>query len=131
MTALVRLIRFISLATLVTLLGIVTGCGPSTPTLPKDVGTTTTVDLPESNPPVLTQAVADRIKPGMSQDEVLAILQDAAPDTPSAKSSVEAAVTQGKLNNIRYDLTISQGKRKLVLAFRDNKLAEKTQDGLE
>jgi hypothetical protein len=124
-------LRFIPPAALVAWLGVVAGCGRSTPVSSKDVGTTTTVGLPESDPPVLTQAVADRIKPGMSQDEALAILQDAARDTPSAKSSVEAAVTQGKLNNIRYDLTISQGKRKLVLAFRDNKLADKNQEGLE
>jgi len=87
--------------------------------------------LPESDPPVLSKAVAGRIKPGMSQKEVLSVLQDAARDTPTAKSQIEATVLQGKLNSIRYDLTVIQGKRKLVLAFKDNKLVDKTQEGLE
>jgi hypothetical protein len=112
-------------------LPLVAGCEQSSPTLPKDVGTTTTVGLPEGDPPVLTKAVSDRIKPGMPQQEVLAILQDAARGTPAAKTSVDAAVTQGRLNNIRYDLTLTQGNRKLVLSFRDNKLSDKKQEGLE
>ena len=51
--------------------------------------------------------------------------------TPTAKSSVDAAVTQGKLNDIRYDLTITQGPRKLVLSFKDRKLVEVKQHGME
>lgn len=86
--------------------------------------------LPESDSPALTQAVADRIQPGMSQDEVLAMLQDVAQGTPSAKTSLEHARRQGS-NNIRYVLTINQGKRKLVLTFQDDKLADKNQEGLE
>ena len=105
------------------------GCGKDA--LPKDVGTSATVGLPESQLPVLTKAIADRMRPGLSQDEALTILQDAALDTPSAKSSVEAAVVQGKLNSIRFDLTITQGPRKLVLAFKDGKLVDKTQEGME
>jgi hypothetical protein len=123
--------RGILVVSLVAWLLPVAGCARSTPAPPKDVGTTATVGLPESDPPVLSRAVADRIRPGMSQEDVLAVLQDAARETPSAKSSVEAAVTQGKMNTIRYDLTVTQGKRKLVLAFRDNKLVEKAQEGLE
>lgn len=114
----------ISLPTLV-------GCQPSAPTLSKDAGTTATLGLPESDPPVLTKAVVERIKPGMSQDEVLGILQDAASNTPTAKSSLEPVITQSKLNTIRYDLTITQGKRKLVLAFNNAKLTEKKQEDLE
>lgn len=123
--------RFVVLACLLAWLSVVAGCGPSTPTLPQDVGTTATVGLPESDPPVLSKAVAQGIKSGMSQDDVLSILQEAARDTPSAKSSVETAVTLCKLNTIRYDLTVTQGERKLVLAFRDNKLMDKAQEGLE
>jgi hypothetical protein len=86
-----------------------------------------TIVLPESNPPVLTQAVADRIKQGMSRDEVLAILRGAARDTPPAKASLEGVVIgQGTFN-----IAISQGKRKLVLVFRDSKLADKNPEGLQ
>jgi hypothetical protein len=131
MAALVRILRFIGVIAMVVLLGTVAGCTRSASTLPKDAGTTAEVVLPESNPPVLTLAVAERIKPGMPQDEVLAILQDAARDDPSIKSMVDVTVTQGKLNHFRYDLTISQEKRKLTLAFRNNKLAEKNQEGWE
>jgi hypothetical protein len=131
MTALVRLVRFLPLAAMVALLGVIAGCTQRAPAPSKDAGTTSQLGLPESDPPVLTRAAADRIKPGMSQDEALAILQDAARNTPSAKSSIDTAVTQGKLNNIRYDLTIRQGKRKLVMNFRDGKLVDKTQEGLE
>lgn len=116
---------------LASLLATLVGCQQSPPTVSKETGTTAEVGLPESDPPVLFKAVADRIKPGMSQEEALAILQDAGKNTPSARSSLETIVTQGKLNTIRYDLTISQGKRKLVLAFRDGKLVEKKQEGLE
>lgn len=107
------------------------GCQPSAPTLSKEAGTTAAVELPESDPPVLTKAVAERIKPGMSQEEVLGILQKAGSNTPTAKSSLEVVGTQGKLNTIRYVLTVTQGKRKLVLAFKNAKLAEKKQEGLE
>jgi len=57
------------------------GCGQSTPDLPKDVGTSAEIGLPETDPPVLSKEVAGRIKPGMSQEEALAILQDAARNT--------------------------------------------------
>ena len=106
------------------------GCGQGTPSLPKEAGTTAEVMFPESDPPVLSPAVADSIKPGMSWEEVLGILQEAARDTPAAKSQLEPVAAQGKLNSLRYDLTVAQGKRKLVLRFRDGKLAEKTQEGL-
>ncbi len=109
----------------------VAGCERTSPAPSKDVGTTTTVVLPESDPPVLSKLVADRLKSGMPQEEALVVLQDAARSTPSARSSVEAVVAQGKLNNIRYDLTVTQGKRKLVLAFRDNKLVEMKEEGLK
>jgi hypothetical protein len=106
------------------------GCGQGTPSLPKGAGTTAEVMFPESDPPVLSPAVADRIKPGMSWEEVLGILQDAARDTPAAKSNLDPVAALGKLNSLRFDLTVTQGKRKLVLRFRDGKLAEKTQEGL-
>jgi hypothetical protein len=89
------------------------------------------VGLPDSDPPVLTKAVADRIKPGMSQEEVLGMLQEAGKHTTTAGSLLDNMVTQGKANPVRYDLTVTQGKRKLVLAFRDAKLLEKKQAGLE
>jgi len=110
------------------LLPLATGC---TPAVPKDLGTTTKLDLPDSEPPVLSKAVADRIHVGMSQEEVLSLLQGAALAMPSAKSSMEAIILQGKLNSIRYDLTVAQGKRKLFLAFKDNKLVDKSQEGLQ
>ena len=71
------------------------------------------------------------MQPGLSQDESLSILQDAVRGTLTAKSSVDAAVTQGKLNDIRYDLTVTQGTRKLVLTFKDRKLADVKQQGME
>ena len=116
------------------------GCGTDTPVPPSDsgapvppgkAGTTSTVELPESTPPLLTKAVADRIRQGMTQGEVLGILLDASRDTPTAKPLVELASTQSKLNPIRYDLTIVQAGRRLVLAFRSEKLAEKTLEGLD
>jgi hypothetical protein len=107
------------------------GCGQNASTLPSNAGTTAKLELPESDPPVLTKAIADRIRPGMSQEEVLALLRDAARDTPSAKSSLETIYTQGKLNNVRYDLTLTQGKRKLVLAFKSDALTDKKQEGFE
>ena len=121
--------KLIPLTTLFALFLALVGCGQTT--LPKESGTSTTVGLPESDPPVLTKAVADRMQPGLSQDESLSILQDAARGTPTAKSSVDAAVTQGKLNDIRYDLTITQGPRKLVLSFKDHKLVDVKQQGME
>jgi hypothetical protein len=121
--------RLSLLRTLVVVLLAMSGCEKNA--LPKDVGTSATVGLPEGQPPVLTKTLADRLRPGLSQVEALTILQDAALETPSAKSSVEAAVVQGKLNSIRYDLTITQGLRKLVLVFKDGKLVDKTQEGME
>jgi hypothetical protein len=105
------------------------GCGSDRPAFTG--GTTSEVQLPESDPPVLTKAVADRIRTGMAQEEVLAILRDAARETPAAKSSLELAYTQGKLNTVRYDLTLAQGRRRLVLAFKSATLAEKTVEGLD
>jgi hypothetical protein len=96
-----------------------------------DVGTATTLQLPESEPAVLTKDIADRIQVGMSQEQALSILQAAARDIPSAKSTVDVVVTQGKLNNVRFDLTVIQGKRKLALAFKNGKLVDKMQDGLD
>lgn len=109
------------------------GCGQPAPAPPlsKEVGTTATVGLPASDPPVLSRTLAERIKPGMTQDAVLSILQDAASATPSAKSMIDAAATQARLNNLRYDLTVMQGKHKLVLGFREQKLAEMRQEGFE
>jgi hypothetical protein len=40
-------------------------------------------------------------------------------------------IDQSKMNDFRYDLTVLQGKRKIVLAFRNKKLTDKTQEGLE
>jgi hypothetical protein len=126
-------LRLVALPPATLLVGLfsLVGCGPDTPPPASDVGTTAMVQLPESTPPVLTKAVGDRIRQGMTQEEVFAILRDASRDTPSAKSSIETAFTQAKLNTIRYDLTITQGKRRLVLAFRAEKLAEKKLDGLD
>ncbi|HEV2969130.1 MAG TPA: hypothetical protein VGY55_04010 [Pirellulales bacterium] len=114
-----------------------TGCGQNNQTPPKEKdvekeldGTSTAIALGETEPPVLTKAIADRIRPGLSQEEVLSLLQDAARNTRAA-GSLDSAVALGKLNDIRFDLTVSQGKRKLVLAFKDRKLVDKTQEGLE
>jgi hypothetical protein len=107
------------------------GCGQSEPPLSENVGTTSEIEFPVADPIMLSKDLADRIKPGMSVEEAMAILQDAVRSNPSARSMVDVAVTQAKLNNIRYDLTVTQGKRKIVLAFRDKKLTEKKQEGLE
>lgn len=80
---------------------------------------------PEDGRPVLTDELAVRIVPGMSQDDVLAILQAATRDSAGARSPVEAAITQSRRNSVRYDLTVRQGKRELALSFRDGKLADK------
>jgi hypothetical protein len=109
---------------------LIAGCGRPAAPPPAGVGTTASVGLPESEPPVLSAALADRLKPGMAQGEVLQTLADAAKDTPSARSTLDAVVKQGGLNNVRYELTVTQGKRTLVLRFRDNKLVEMKQVGL-
>lgn len=116
---------------LVVALLVLAGCGkePAAPTA--DVGTTATLVLPESDPPVLTPAVAGRMKPGIAQDDALDVLREAARDTPSARSSVETVVAQGRMNPIRYDLTVGQGPRKLVLAFKGGKLVEASKAGLD
>ena len=67
----------------------------------------------------------------MPQEEALAILRDAGGDTPSARSMLEAMYTQGKLNNLRYDLTLSQGRRKLVLAFKNDARVDKKPEGFQ
>jgi hypothetical protein len=108
------------------------GCGSARPTIPDHIGTSTTIVLPESDPPVITKALADRIRPGMNQEEVLALLRDAGRPKEQAKSLVEVAEFQGKLNSIRYDLSVWQGKtRKLSLSFKAEKLVEKKQEGLD
>jgi hypothetical protein len=113
------------------------GCGQNSQTPPKEKevekemdGTSTAIALNETEPPVLTKAITTKIRPGLSQEEVLSLLQDAARNTPAA-GSLDSAVALGKLNDIRFDLTVSQGNRKLVLAFRNRKLVDKTQEGLE
>ncbi len=115
---------------LVSLVGIA-GCRSDNPPIPSYVGTTTEIVIPESNPPVLTRALADKIRPGMAQREILAALREAGSATELARSLVETAELQGKLNNIRYDLSISQGNRKLSLSFKAEKLLEKKQEGLD
>jgi hypothetical protein len=131
MAILSRRFQILLLTCLAATLPTLVGCQKSPPTLPKEAGTTAEVGIPESDPPFLSKALADRIKPGMSQEEVVGILQDAAKNVPSAGSSLENVADLSKLNNVRFDLTVSQGKRKLVLAFRNAKLLEKKQEGLE
>jgi len=130
MACLSRYRRLVGTPLLFSLVAVV-GCGRGMPALPSYAGTTSYVQFTESNPPFLTEALARRIRPGMPQEEVLVILRDAAQNTPSAKSSIETAYTTGKLNPSRYDLTIAEGKRKLVLAFKAEKLAEMKQEGLD
>lgn len=91
----------------------------------KEIKTSAEVGLPGSDPPVLSKAVAERIKPGMSQEEVLGILREAGRNAPAVGTLLDNMVAQGKVNPILYDLTVTQGKRKLVLAFRDANLVEK------
>jgi len=110
---------------------LVTGCDRRTPTLLKEAGTTAVIGFPDSDPPVLSKALTERIEDGMSQEEVVAILKEAASASPPAKASFESVIDQSKMNDFRYDLTILQGKRKLTLAFRNKKLTDKTQEGLE
>jgi hypothetical protein len=126
--------HFRSLILLISLTGLLpmfSGCSRKAASPPSIVGTSATLVLPDSDPPVLSKSLADRIQTNMSQDDVLAILQQAAQNTSTAKSSVDAIATQGRLNDVRFDLTVMQGKRKLVLAFKDRKLAEKSQEGIE
>jgi hypothetical protein len=96
-----------------------------------NVGTTAEVQMPETDPPVITKALAERMQPGLAQADALSILQDAARQLPSVKSYTDFIVVSGNLNPIRYDLTVRQGNRKLILAFKDGKLAAAQQDGLE
>jgi len=107
------------------------GCAKSPSPQPKEIGTTANFELPDGDPPILTKAMADQIVPGLPQDVVLAYLQEAARDTPSAASSLEVAAEEAKLNKLRYDLTIVQGKRKLMLSFRDAVLVDVKREGLE
>jgi hypothetical protein len=107
------------------------GCGTDRTASTSDVGTTAWIQFPEGNPPLLTRALADRLRPGMAQDEALDILRGAARDTPAAKSMIEATDLQGRLNPNRYDLTVAEGKVRLILAFKAKKLAEKKVEGLD
>ena len=110
------------------------GCAESPtppPVVASNPGTTSTVQFPEAASPILTKALADRIQPGMAQDAVISILIDAAKGEPSAAGMIEPIAKQSKLNPIRLDLMLTQGKRKLILAFKSDALVDKKQEGLE
>jgi hypothetical protein len=110
------------------------GCGQSTPAPSSSeaaLGTATTLELPEGNSPVLTKAVVDAIKPGMSQDKVRGILREGAKDNPAAKTNIDTAAMQGMMNDAKFDVTITQGKRKLTLSFKGNSLVDKSSEGIE
>lgn len=125
-----RVLRWHSVLSLMALSALFSGCDSPTPQLSRDVGTTLTVELPENEAPVLSNSHAERIKLGMLQDEVVAILQEAAKNTPS-QSMIDLLATQGKLNTVRFDVTVIQGKRKLVIAFKDGRLTDLKQEGME
>jgi hypothetical protein len=101
-----------------------TACHRSSDVTVVTVGTTADMQFSDSGPAVVTKALADRLEPGMSQDDAISVVRDAAEQSPAAKSTIETIVAQSKLNTIRYDLTLSQGKRKLVLRFQDGKLTD-------
>jgi hypothetical protein len=96
---------------------------PSTSELSTQLGADVTVKWPETNPPVLSKLLFDRIKVGMSLEEVLATVRETL-----GKSFL---TDQPPSNPVRYDLTITQGKRRILLNFRNNKLVDKWHEGLE
>jgi hypothetical protein len=110
------------------------GCGQTAPSSSSEegtVGTATKLELPEGNSPVLTRAVVDAIQPGMSQEKVREILREGAKDNPAAKSNVDTVSMQGMLPDAKFDLVITQGKRKLTLSFKGKALVEKSSEGIE
>lgn len=97
----------------------------------KDFKATTVVGLPETNPPTLDKSVADRLTIGMDQDQALATLKEATQHAPQTGSSFDNIIEQGQVSGAHYDVTITQGKRKLVLKFKDKKLVDMQKGGLE
>src|SRR6185437_13498362 len=87
----------------------------------KDFRATTVVGLPETNPPAIDKSVADRLTIGMDQDQALATLKEATQHAPQTGSSFDNIIEQGRLSGAHYDVTITQGNRKLVLKFKDKK----------
>jgi len=88
------------------------------------------VELANTKPPIVTKAVADQITVGMNQQDAMALLVKAA-GTMSPKYFLEAIAGQSSLNKPRFELTLSQDNRKLVLKFKDEKLVEKSSEGLD
>ena len=93
--------------------------------------TTAEVALPPTDPPVVDKALADRFTVGMPQDDAVAVLQSAATSRPVNGSYFQNVADQARLNGVRYDLTVTQGRRKLVLKFRKEKLVDVQKHGLD
>ena len=107
------------------------GCGAEPTPISVDMGTTAMVQLPNTEPPILNKELADRVRVGMSQRDVLTILRDAGRVLPSVKSELDLAYEQSMLNPVRYTVSLLQGKRKLMLDFRSEKLEKKTTLGFD
>ena len=122
-----RILTLIRLATLLVWLPALTGCDSGSANESNNV----VLNWPESNPPVLSRRLVDRLSLGMGQDDVMTMLLDASPQTPDIKSTVEMAQSTSRLNNHAFNLTLNQGKRTLILNFKDNRLYEAKHAGME
>lgn len=116
---------FIHSVLLVTALLLVAGCsGVRRSTLEQPNKTTSTIEIKEDQPVFVSKALGDRLKSDMTVQQALSALEAAAQDQPLVKSNLEALVPKDTVKQ-RYELTITQGKRKLKLIFVENKLREK------
>jgi hypothetical protein len=129
-----RCFRVIVLASFAFCYPFVAGCGKGddfVQVTKDDVRTNTTMELPETDPPILTKALAEQIKPGISQMDAWRVLQSASRDERTAKSLVDSAIIKKMVDNVEHNITIKQGKLKLALVFKGDKLVEKTIQGLK
>ena len=119
------------LALLSVSLSTVAGCSGTTSSTTVTATTTrSTLDISEGEPIVLTKALAEKLKPEMSLEQVLEVLQTATKDQPKVKHRVDGLFPKGPTTK-RYELNLKQGQHKLFLIFIENKLREKNPEYLE
>ena len=122
---------FVRLALMTLCLPLTAGCsGTTSSTVVTATTTRSTLDISEKEPVVLTKALAEKMKPDMSFEQVLEVLKNATQDQPSVKHRVDGLFPKEKITK-RYELTLKQGQRKLLLIFVENKLREKNPEYLE
>lgn len=94
-------------------------------------GANVTISLPDTHPPVLTKAIADRLTNGMPKDDALAVLKEAGQNATAAKAPLDPALEQEKSNAGPHQLIVTQGKRKVVLTFNNGRLVDFAPEGID